>query len=97
MTINPYESPESDPNEPFEQEDALKCPECGQPMEPGYFLGKGVYWRKWGEKPYTSWGLPVSLPGTAAAFVGTNKIGGFRCADCELIVFRYGKHKIRPG
>jgi len=93
METNPYESPNADASADADNARSMSCPECGERMEPGYVTtGARMYWRGWGD---TSWFVSYlnGLPGTRPAFVGSIKLSGYRCATCELIVFRYGTQK----
>lgn len=93
MEPNPYQPPNSIVEPEPQEISPLACPECGRPMEPGYVtVGARLYWRKWHDR---SWLVSSAegIPSTHPAFVGTNKLSGFRCALCELIIFRYGMHK----
>jgi len=89
METNPYQSPEPDPG----KDPSRDCPECGQAMERGYITtGAAVYWRNWEDRRWLLFSAD-KLPGTGPAFVGTNKLGGFRCPQCELVLFQYGRHR----
>lgn len=71
----------------------LDCPECGQAMEPGYLTtGAWLYWREWQDKSLLV-RFSDRLPNTLPTFVGINRLPGFRCPACEMIVFRYGSHR----
>ena len=90
---NPYQSPEEDADYPLPDASNLDCPKCGRPMENGYLATSGrIYWRTWRNQSWVLFGSEA-LPGTGPGVVGINRIGGFRCEYCELVVFGYGEHK----
>lgn len=96
MDTNPYQSPELDPEKHPLDAEVPACPECGQAMERGYITtGAAVYWRNWQDRRWLVF-WAKKLPGTGPAFIGTNKLGGFRCPECELVLFRYGRHRQSP-
>jgi Domain of unknown function (DUF6487) len=69
------------------------CPECGREMQPGYLTtGSWLYWREWTDRSMLV-KFSDRLPNTPPTFVGTNRLPGFRCKDCEVVVFRYGGHR----
>lgn len=93
MEPNPYQSPQADPGAETPHVPVFTCPECGQPMEPGYVsTGQFVFWRRW----TTPWWLPYAgaLRGTGPRLFGFQKLSGYRCQRCEVVVFRYGNHKL---
>jgi hypothetical protein len=93
MSTNPYQSPREDGGSESPATELLVCPECGEPMEAGYVTtGARMYWRNWSDRSWLVWPSD-GIAGTRASFVGSNKLTGFRCASCELVVFRYGTHK----
>ncbi len=62
-------------------------------METGYITPSGpLFWRNWTQGIFLV--FSGKLPGTYPAFVGFNKLSGFRCHGCELVVMRYGNHKM---
>ncbi len=94
---NPYESPAINENSTESGADKsrkMACPECGKPMENGYFPSTGIFWKLPGAMPI-SITSKEALPGTVPRSFrwGTNKVGGFRCRDCELVLFWYGSCK----
>ena len=95
MKPNPYESPSESTNAPHDTtHPQMSCPECGKQMEPGYFPSSGgIHWKQPDEQS-VSFLLSKCLPGTLG-FWKVAKMGGFRCPDCELVVFRFGKHKLQ--
>lgn len=96
MEINPYQPPDENSADQKVPVEPIACPECGDLMEPGYVSTAGsLYWQNWLNPAWWHWvGLGLQrLAGTRPAFVGFNRLTGFRCRGCELIVFRYGAHK----
>jgi len=93
MEFNPYQSPTDDSPPQMPGIEPMECPECGEPMETGYVTTAArLSWRNWTDRTWAIFGFK-KLPGTGPAFVGSNKLSGFRCRRCELVVFRYGVHK----
>lgn len=93
---NPWQPPEAD----FHARPAavsrpvpLVCPECGAGMRPGYLTtGSWLYWRRWNDRSLLV-RFSDRVRGTLPSFVGTNRLPGYRCEQCEVIVFRYGDHR----
>ena len=98
METNPYQSPAVKAQGDDNDVRPLACPECGEQMQHGYLMTSNeLYWRSWNDKSWLVWKKEF-LAGTRPAFVGSNKLSGYRCASCELIVFRHGmqKNSYRP-
>jgi|GEM_PF-3150225 len=92
--VNPWQSPGAEPR-PWKSGpgDSICCPECGAGMRPGYLTtGAWLYWRKWTDRSLLV-KFSDRLPNTLPSFVGTNRLPGYRCEECELVVFRYGNHR----
>ncbi len=100
MNENPWQSPTSAPGEKRvadfgSNSPVLKCPECSGVMEPGYLTtGAWLYWRRWDDRSLLV-RFSDRLMKTLPSFVGTNRLPGFRCSQCEVVVFRYGNHRHR--
>lgn len=67
-----------------------ECPRCGEPMTEGYMptVG-GVSWRDRGD-PVGIPSMLTGLPGTAY-LIKRPKLHAYRCEDCRIITFKYGK------
>ena len=70
--------------------DAVTCPRCDGAMAEGYIPGGyGIVWRDRAE--------PVGLPSVFSGMPGSTfwlsrpRMHAFRCADCQIVLFRYGK------
>ena len=94
MTMNPYEPP-ANAEEPAKPDLVRICPQCGQPMEAGYIpSAQGIVWRRLKQWRLWLWLTGNTLPGSTGFLIPT-KIGGHRCGHCELVIFRYGSHKLK--
>lgn len=96
--INPWRAPATGPEEwraPHSAADhSLTCPECSGRMEPGCLTtGAWLYWRDWNDRSMLV-RFADRLPNTLPSFVGINRLSGFQCERCEVVVFRYGSHRL---
>ena len=92
MKENPYQAPHIDLDSETEPDvdKCPSCPECGKTMEAGYIASSAsLYWRKWNNQNWLLRGNE-SLSKTSSVF-GINKLSGFRCGDCEIVLFAYGE------
>jgi uncharacterized protein DUF6487 len=68
----------------------MRCPECHALMEEGLLpVSEGLLWSK-GRKLGGSGGMAEDVPGTHAV-MRPNRMAGWRCRKCHLILFRYGE------
>jgi hypothetical protein len=96
MNDNPYQAPGIDEaGKPELSVDGCpSCPVCDEVMEAGYIASSAsLYWRHWTNQKWLLRGNE-SLSKTSSVF-GINKLSGFRCADCEIVLFAYGKSRKR--
>lgn len=99
MNENPYKAPRiNDPIEADVSEFSVdyrpNCPECCTAMEAGYIASSAsLFWRRWSNQRWLLRGNE-SLAKTSSVF-GINKLSGFRCVDCEIVMFAYGKSRKR--
>ena len=67
----------------------MRCPECNALMEEGLLpVAEGLHWLR-GRKPGGP-GMAEDVPGTHAV-MRPNRMEGWRCKKCHLILFRYGE------
>jgi hypothetical protein len=67
----------------------MRCPECNATMEDGLLpVSNGMHWVR-GRKPGGG-GMAEDVPGTHAV-MRPNRMEGYRCKKCHLILFRYGE------
>ncbi len=67
----------------------MRCPECSALMEEGLLpVSEGMHW----VKGRTTGGgeFAEDVPGTHAV-MRPNRMAGWRCKKCHLILFRYGE------
>ncbi|QDU71159.1 PF20097 family protein [Mucisphaera calidilacus] len=71
--------------------EVVRCPKCHARMQPGVLpVSGGIGWLPW--SPSATMSMSESLPGTHAV-MRPNRLPGWRCRACELVLFRYG-HKV---
>ncbi len=76
--------------------EALRCPQCRQWMQPGFVaVSQGLLWLRNPESATVD--FAENLPGTNA-IMRANRLPGWRCLSCELVLLRYGRtvHKHLP-
>ncbi len=67
----------------------MRCPECNATMEEGLLpVSAGMHWLH-GRTPGGG-GMAEDVPGTHAV-MRPNRMEGYRCKKCHLILFRYGE------
>lgn len=67
----------------------MRCPECNATMEEGLLpVSDGLHWSR-GRATGGS-GMAEDVPGTHAV-MRPNRMEGWRCKKCHLILFRYGQ------
>ncbi len=67
----------------------MRCPECHALMEEGLLpISDGLHWVR-GRKPSASI-MAEDVPGTHAV-MRPNRMEGWRCKKCKLILFRFGE------
>ena len=68
----------------------MRCPECHALMEEGLLpVSEGMHWVR-GRSPSGSGAMAEDVPGTHAV-MRPNRMEGYRCKKCHLILFRYGE------
>ena len=68
----------------------MRCPECNALMEEGLVpVADGLHWVR-GRKPGGGGAMAEDVPGTHAV-MRPNRMTGWRCKKCHLILFRYGQ------
>ena len=87
--MNPYHPPASDA--PVETE-TRDCPDCGAAMFPGDVTGN-AYWM---DKGASRWRRLVSrgdalIGGGFRITLTTQRLAGFRCGNCGLVMVRKGR------
>ena len=66
----------------------MRCPECNTLMEEGLLpVSRGMHWLH--GRP-SGGGMAEDVPGTHAV-MRPNRMAGWRCKKCHLILFRYGE------
>jgi len=99
MNNNPYQAPRADVadeagNSAHSVTASPKCPICDRVMEAGFIASSSsLYWRQWTNQKWLLRGNE-SLSKTSSVF-GINKLSGYRCVDCEIVLFAYGKSRKR--
>ena len=67
----------------------MRCPECNALMEEGLLpVADGLHWVR-GRQPGGNI-MAEDVPGTHAV-MRPNRMEGYRCKKCKLILFRYGE------
>ena len=68
----------------------MRCPECNALFEEGLLpVAHGMHWVR-GRKPGGVGAFAEDVPGTHAV-MRPNRLEGWRCKKCHLILFRYGQ------
>lgn len=94
MSDNPYASPAVTPSVATLGDRPLRCPECNEEMEQGYITTTGrMYWRTWDDQSWILTEQQHGVSGTNPGFFSANRLSGYRCSGCELVIFRHGTQK----
>ena len=73
----------------------MKCPQCYTRMTEGYIpTGGGVFFFRKEERP-GFFPFAEALPATSS-WLRRAKLEAYRCAQCELVLFRYGQTVEEP-
>jgi len=68
----------------------MRCPDCHNHLEEGYVSVKdGLNWLRSANTP-TGVQFAEGIPGTSA-IMRSNRLVGWRCRKCELIIFAHGR------